>query len=197
MFTHSQVSLAIFSVLILAANSGTALAELPADVQIKYYIHDDRTDPDSPIVFKVLLDLEARGSSGDSVGWLITQAEFRQPNTAPDPDTVWTDTTVDVDTPDGLWWVHHANTRAPDAGEFDMPPLITGIADAETVIGDDLDYKWEGVTYLAPPEGPPFNNPMAANFRFRILPLPDPELEGDDEPVEIDPIDSDPPVGEV
>ncbi len=186
MFTHPKISLAIFSVLILAANSGTALAVLPDDVQIKYYIHDDRTDPESPIVFKVLLDLEAQDSSGGSVGWLITQAEFRQPNTDPDPDTVWTDTTVDVDTPDGLWWVDHADTLAPAPGEFDMPPLIEGIADAEAVSGDDLDYKWEGVTYTAPPEGPPFENPMGANFKFRILPLPDPELEGDDEPVEIE-----------
>ena len=78
-----------------------------------------------------------------------------------------------------------------------MPPLITGIADAEAVIGDDLDYKWEGVTYIVGPEEIPFENPMAAGFKFRILPLPDPELEGDNEPVEIDPIDSDPPVGEV
>ena len=154
MFTDHKTSLAIFSVLILAANSGTALAELPADVQIKYYIHDDRTDPDSPIVFKVLLDLEAKDSSGDSVGWFITQAEFRQPNSDPDPDTVWTDTTVDVDTPDGLWWVDHADTRAPDAGEFDLPPLITGIADAEASSSDDLDYEWEGVIYFVGPAGP-------------------------------------------
>ena len=195
MFTHPKTSLAIFSVLILAANAGTALADLPDDVQIKYYIHDDRTDPNSPIVFKVLLLMEARDSSSNSVGWLIKEAEFRQPNTDPDPDTVWTDTTVDVDTPDGLWWVDHVDTLAPAPGEFDMPPLIEGIADAEAVTGDDLDYEWEGVTYLAPPEGPPFENPMAAGFRFWLLLLPYPELEGDDEPVEIDP-DKDPPLGE-
>lgn len=196
MFTHPKTSLAIFSVLILAANADMALADLPDDVQIKYYIHEDRTDPESPIVFKVLLLMEARDSDSASVGWLIKEAEFRQPNTDPDPDTVWIDTTVDVDTSDGLWWVDHADTLAPDAGEFDMPPLITGIADAEAVSGDDLDYKWEGVTYLAPPEGPPFEDTTAAGFRFRLLPLPDPELEGDDEPGEIDP-DIDPPLGQV
>ena len=102
MFTLPKISLVILSVLILAANSGTALADLPDDVQIKYYIHEDDTDPDSPIVFKVLLLMEAKDSDSNSVGWSIKEAEFRQPNADPDPDTVWIDTSVDVDTPDDL-----------------------------------------------------------------------------------------------
>ncbi len=172
------------SVVCLALSSAMARADLPPDQTVYYNIREVPTDPDSDVVFIVVLDLTAADSDGDWIGWEIATAEFWQP-TGAKLYSIWTDNTVDVDSPDGLWWVEHANPDKPDRSEFVLPPWLTGTATAEDPSNDDLDYDFEGVEYTPPPGGPPFEVTGALTYEFTLHQASEPLEEGDAEAVEI------------
>lgn len=177
---------------LLAGSPFEARAQLPPDQSIEYVIRQTPTDPESTIVFLVRLELTAMDSDATGVGWEIGSAEFRQPGTGGASDTVWSDILPAVDSPDGLWWVDHADNRVPQESEFVLPPWLMGTAPADDPANDDLDYDFEGVTYTPPPAGAPFENTGALDYSFTLAAAQEPVEEGDDEPVEVPPATGDP-----
>ncbi len=184
----SSAKSAIMATLVLGIFSAHADAVLPTDQNFKYRVREVPTDPQSRVVWEVILHLSAYSSSGNSVKWNVDGSEFIQYDSQGSVIAEWVERSPAPDTLDGLWLIEHADPEKPQSSEFDFPPLITGMAVARNPSDDDLDYSFEGAPYLAPPGEPPFEDPAAANFRFRLLPLPDPEEEGEDEIVEIQPI---------
>lgn len=173
----------LHTVLIVGMVVGTtytaARAELPDDQIVEYRVHETPTNPESAVVFAVRLELRAVDSDANGVGWEITTAKFRQ------PDTTWTEDSPYIDSPDGLWWVDHADPNAPEESEFVLPPLLVGTATADDPLDDDLDYDLEGVEYSPPPGEPPYENTGALDYSFTLAHEEDPLEEGDDEPVEV------------
>ena len=72
----STAKSAIMATLVLGIFSAHADAVLPADQRIKYSIRETPTDPESAVVFEVILHLSAYSSSGNSVKWSIDEAKF-------------------------------------------------------------------------------------------------------------------------
>ena len=172
-----------------------ASADPPQTLLVEYWIHETPTDPNSDITFKIRMWLASEEVDGDQVGWDVTTIEVRQMGDNGGPDTVWTDTTPTVPTPDGLWWVEHADPDNPEAGEFVMPPGLTGTADADDPNDDDLVYDFEGVTYTPPqdPSEPPYDTTGALDYGFTLNGDEDPLASGEDKPVELPPVENDPP----
>ncbi len=161
---------------------------LPPDQVITYDIHDDPTDPESRVVFSVRLQLEAADSNATQVGWDITVIKFKQIN--PGPDTMWSKR----DPLSGLWWVDHADTENPVLEEFTEPPHLEGTADPLDPSDPDLDYDLQGVAAPppVPPEEPPYFVTTILDFIFWLVGEPEPEVEGDDMPVDTDDDDGNP-----
>ena len=161
---------------------------LPDEQIVVYSIHDVPTDPTSDVVFVIELDVTAIDSDFNSVAWEITVAEFRQPGSGGDPDTVWVKNAPPVDTPDGLWWVEHFDPSAPHISEFDMLPGMVGMATAQDPANADLDYDVLGAEYIAPPSSP-YENTTALSYWLAAVQDPPPQEpieEGDGESVPID-----------
>ena len=158
---------------------------LPEDQTVYYYIHDDPTQRPSNVVFAIRLDLTAVDSDADAVGWDITSIEFRQPAGRPAPDTVWGEAAPTVDSADGLWWVEHSDTALPVLEEFTLPPKLVGLAIAQNPLDKNLDYDFEGVAYVPPPEGAPFDITAALTYVFTEEEEDEPVKQGTDEPVDI------------
>ena len=160
-------------------------ATLPADQKIVYRIHETPTDPSSGVVFTVTLKLVAEDIDGDDVAWRVSKATFKQKQ----PAREWAEAYPSVDTPDGLWWVTHADPQSPAITEFSLPPFMDGTATAQDSGYDDLDFEFEGTVYVAPPppDNPPYGeNTTASTYWFQLVGSSVAEEEGEDEPVEAD-----------
>ncbi|MCG8405966.1 MAG: hypothetical protein MI923_12290 [Phycisphaerales bacterium] len=162
---------------LLSAFTGKAQA-LPPDQSLEYSIYDGNV-----LVFQFRLFLSSKESGSGEVGWNIDKAEFHQPGTNGGD---WVKDNPTVDTPDGLWWVDHADVQKPEISEFCLPPLLEGLATSEDPADDDLDYSLEGRSYTPPPEGKPFNITVALDYIFQRVGAAQPEESGDDEPAELD-----------
>ncbi|MCP5117621.1 MAG: hypothetical protein GY953_42905, partial [bacterium] len=90
-----------------------------------------------------------------------------------------------VDTPDGLWWIEHADPEDPQLGEFDMPPLVSGAAAAQTEPEPDLDYAFEGVELQGPGDSY-FALAAALDLWFQEVGQSTPLKDEDHEVAEID-----------
>lgn len=171
----------------LGATVQTAAADdLPANRCVGYLMRADPNDPNSPLAFVVTLTLSASSASGDSVGWSVTGAEFAEFGEYGVAITVWYDDQPNVDTPDGLWWVSHANPGSPQASEFALPPLLSGSAIAQDPGSTDLDFAFSGVAYDPSPGDPPYAATAALNYAFVLAGESQPLRAGESEPVEID-----------
>ncbi len=178
-------SVLVASALVLTSAGAETAAALPPDHRVEYRIRETPTDPQSDVIWKVELIVEANEVRGRYVGWAIASITLTQFDEQGDVWRVWQEATPEVPTSDGLWWVEHAAPNSPVAIEFALPPYLVGTADPQTGTQDDLDYEFDGVPYDPPPAGPPFEGRTAAiTYAFIILPQP-PIDWGDDEPVEV------------
>jgi hypothetical protein len=88
-----------------------------------------------------------------------------------------------LDTPDGLWWTTHGDIDQPALDEFDVPPQMSGEADAASSGYGDLEFTLKGVAIS--PGSPPY--PTTAYLDYEFLMIGEgPVGEGNDEPVEGD-----------
>lgn len=173
-----------------------ALAEAtgPMELSVRYNIRETPDDPSSAVIWTIDLALQENQVDGNNVGWSIDSATISQLNGTGQAPNVWTEATPTVNSPDGLWWIEHADPQAPQTSEFAEPPLLENTAIAEDPADSDLDYDLEGLPYNPPPEGPPFENTAAVDYRFTLVGSSTPEGEGECVEAEILP-DDDPPAG--
>ncbi len=182
---------ALVAVILLATGHSEARAHLPETGAITFYIHDDPADPESDVVYVVNLTVKADKEDGESVGWIITKAEIRKPDSG-GPDQVWIEESPTVNTPDGLWWIDHDDHAAPKLEEFVLPPSLDGTADAQNPSDPDLEYDLEGVTYVPPRRGGLYAITGALTYSFTMVGQTEPDDSGDDEPVELPEGENDP-----
>jgi hypothetical protein len=142
------------------------------------------TDPDSSVHFEVTLLLTAAEADVDSAGWIIGEIEFFKPGVGGAPDRTWIVASPFVPTVDGLWWVYHANTAAPEVSEFSLPPYLDGFAFALDPADEDLSYALVGRPYTPPSAGAPFVQTAALSYMLALADTQTPVGDGDDEPVE-------------
>ena len=156
--------------------------------EVSYWIHETPADPNSPVEFRIRLELANSDEDGDSIGWEVTSLEICQVEST-GACTLWVDDDPNVPTQDGLWWVEHADPNDPQDDEFTMPPHLQGTAAADDPNDADLDYDFEGQVYLAPtpPGEPPYDVTAALDYTFTPVGSNDPIGDGDDEPVEVPP----------
>jgi hypothetical protein len=173
-------------VALLGTTSSVARADLPDDRSVIFTMHETPTDPLSDIVRDIRMDLTASDSDGDWIGWEITQVTFRFFDEYGEVSATWVEDQPDPDTPDGLWWIEHADPQDPTLTEFLEPPAIEGKAAPQGQNGPKLNYYVEGETYIPPepPQQPPYSPTAALDYSFQVA--DDPPKEGDDEVVDAD-----------
>jgi hypothetical protein len=183
---HVSKAVILFAAAVLVmGNASLATQERLAT----YRIHEVPDDPQSDVVFVVTLTVKETARDGDYIGWEITEARLEQPG---DPSAAWIGEFPAVWSPDGLWWIEHADPDNPTEAEFTEPPWVGGVATALEPAGQDLNFAIEGVSYVPPSGGAPHPTTGALDYNFTLVEAPTPLKEGEDEPVEIDPI-RDPP----
>lgn len=177
------VPLSIVASLMAAVGSPAARA-LPADRTILYQIHETPTNPESPVVFKIELEISAvmADPEEDTIGWEVTEAVFTIVDTG--GDIVWSIAEPDVDTPDGLWWVEHADVTKPVQSEFVLAPPLAGTADPDDPQDDDLLYDFVGAEFQGTP---PYQTTGAMYYTFAMAADPEEPVEDGDprEPVDV------------
>lgn len=161
---------------------------------VQYKLRETPSDPNSAVTWTIGLYLKEKQVDSNDVGWLIESIKISQLDSVGLPENVWTEETPTVDSSDGLWWAEHADPNDPQASEFVEPPLLESTATTEDPASADLDYYLEGVPYNPPSGGPPYVETGALNYTFTLVGSSDPEHEGEDEPVDIPPVE-DSPVG--
>jgi hypothetical protein len=163
-----------------------AQATLPADTAVVFKLRAVPTNPQSAVVWTIRLDLKAQQVRENYVGWLIDLLTISHFDANGQVDAKWQKQQPDVPSIDGLWWVRHADPLAPTLPEFAMVPGLSGTAPVVSGASADMDYRFNGVPYVPPPEGPLYDGNVAAlDFTFIIYPGPEPIDEGDDEPAEV------------
>jgi hypothetical protein len=175
----------------LLVAGATATEQPPLTQDVVYKIHDDPSDPNSPVTFTIWLSLTEAAADGDSIGWAIDKVRFHEVGQGGNPDRFWSVSDPDVPTADGLWWVDHADCGNPQLAEFDQPPHLSGVAIASESGYADLEYDFEG----ALPGSGPWEPTAWLDFEFALAGEPTPLKSSDDEPVEIDEDDPDTPAG--
>ncbi len=117
---------------------------------------------------------------GSSVGWQVTQIDFRRTN-GENPDSVWTDSNPEFNDTENLWWITHGNPSNPAARDFDNFPFTTKTAAAVSNAEDDLDYELETETSSS---GLFSGNVVDSTFSLRYVEAQDPEEDGNLEPTQ-------------
>ncbi len=101
----SSAKSAIMATLVLGIFSAHADAVLPTNQNLKYRVREVPTDPQSRVVWEVILHLSAYSSSGNSVKWNVDRAEFIQYDSQGSVIAGWVESSPAPGTPDGLWLV--------------------------------------------------------------------------------------------
>jgi hypothetical protein len=122
---------------------------------VRYWVHETPAEPNSPVVIKYTLFLEAAGGDCTATGWRIAALEVRHMDPNGGPERVWTHSNPNVPTEDGLWWVNHADVSSPESADFSLPPHLVGVAAAADPNDPDLQYDVVGVDD-APSNPPPY-----------------------------------------
>ena len=176
----------VLMVLLSALFTQTSLAQVPPDESVQFKIHASATDPLSPVVFVITMNLAASEWNDNVVGWTVTSVEFRQPGAGSASDQTWMASYPLLPTVDGLWWVQHVDPFAPLLSDFRQPPLIEGTAAIQSAATEDLGYSFQGRPYTAPPTGAPFLQTAALSYALALIDTQTPMKDGQDEPVESD-----------
>ncbi len=174
------------TLVVLLGASWSAWAQLPADTNVTYLIHESAADPNSPVLLRVTLSLQAQDQDGSSIGWAVTGMSFVQPGVEGAADRTWSETAPTLPTVDGLWWVEHADPNAPQTSEFSSPPALAGRAAAAVTTEADLDYELAGTGGTAVTSEPGIIT-VSLNHKFMQVGEAIPLAEGTAEPVELEP----------
>lgn len=138
--------------LILATQS---LAQsLPPDQTVSYQLHADPEDPNSPVTVTTTVTLVASQESGSAVGWSISAIDIHALDGA-SQSTHWAGNLVQIQAPDGLWWITHSDPNAPQLTDFAVPPLLTGTVTNESNANLTMNFELEGNTEV-PVNNTPF-----------------------------------------
>ncbi len=169
---HSRIAqLAAIVVAFVGVIHSDALAEATGseELSIRYNIRETPGDPSSAVIWTIDLALQEEQVDGNDVGWLIDSVTISQLNATGQAANVWTEATPTVNSPDGLWWLEHADPQDPHRSEFAKPPVLESTATAQDPANADLNYYLKGVPYNPPPEGPPFVNTGALAYTFTLV----------------------------
>lgn len=175
MFVKSVLAL-VFTVTATPAAMAT-----PSDYKVLYSIHEVRDDPNSPVLYRVQLDLEYVSTVGSQVRWHVATMAISHFNSQGAIDEQWRLNNPAVGTGDGKWWTTHADTDNPLIGEFVTPPPMSGTAEREIGSGPDLDYDLSAGT---PSGSPPYAATAYMNLWLRRIGEPEPDVDDEDAPQE-------------
>ncbi len=176
-------SLTILAAFVWILPSAVVTAEEPTNMNLRYSIHDDPNDPESPVVFIVELDLRAADTNGDEVGWEVKQARFKKLDGL-QVIKEWFADWPEFDTVDGLWWIEHVEAKQPELEEFTLPPLLAGTAQRKNASGPGLEFDLVGESYTPPQGGPPYPVTSSLTHFFQEVGGSTPEQSGEDTPTE-------------
>lgn len=167
--------------------SAAAVASPPGTYQVTLYLYETPNDVESPLLYAFSLTLTPADEAGNAIGWLIEEAALIRPDAGGGDPHVFIDTDPNVASGDGLWWVQHADPNAPTIEEFDYTPLVTGATVPLDSSDPDLEYEFEGHGPVQGGQGT--SQPMLAAVSYVIIQSgeEEPEEEGDNEPMPIDP----------
>ncbi len=161
----------------------------PQTRTVRFNIRQIPGDLHSPRAFAAILQITEAVREGHEIGWKITSITFRQPTAPGECDRIWDASNVMTPSPDGFWWLNHADPNRPKLDEFRMLPLLKGTANPfEANRYGELIYE------LASAAGAPNPHGVLLDYVLRIAPEPDPEEEGDDDGGDIDDV-GDVPIG--
>jgi len=193
------LSFAAVLIVCLGVNPAVCRADDPAPPEqlveaVSYNLHETPDDPNSPILWTIDLRLAENQMDGGSIGWLITRLTIKAFNDHGTLLDTWIDASPDLNTPDGLWWIEHADPQAPEIAEFVEPPYLEGAAAALNPAHANLEFAFAGLSYTPPPGGPPFETTGGLDYTLTLGGSTEPEAQGEAVEMEVIPTD-DPPVG--
>ena len=163
---------------------------------VRYHISEDPTNPwAEERGITVTLRLAAIDSFDDTVGWEVVELRACRSGVDRLAGAVWVERFPLVESADGLWWCRHRDAKAPVLPEFAVSPMIVGVARCQEPGGADMVYAIEGVRRISLPRGARLRTAATLNYYFALSGSAEPEAEGEDEPVGVDPDISDPPLG--
>lgn len=179
----------LFIIVVTALTGDKAMGQVPDNRLVTYDIRKDPYDPDSNVIYSIVLDITAIEVDGNSVGWEVSDISIHKVNFLEQIISTRSEAYPLLNTTDGLWWIEHSDPLIPAIDEFVMPPLMSGNAVSSDPNVDDLNYDLEGVTYVEPLKGPLFVTTAALDYSLNSTS----EVEdGDDEPVRMPQSPSDP-----
>jgi hypothetical protein len=185
--THTRWSILALALAVLCADALAVEMTLPEDRGVRYSIREVPTDPNSAVRWTVDLSLEAVDRCGNDVGWAITRVTITDLDSIGNVDRTWTELAPGLATPDGLWWVSHADLEAIESGEFDVLPALGGFAQPTLGTSTTLSYSLAGAVYTPEPGDPLFGHTVSGlTYAFMLEGSSTPEEEGEDEPAEIE-----------
>lgn len=158
----------------------------PPNHTLQLNLHATEGDPTSYIDFTVTMGLMKEELDGDNIGWDVISVTIREWDASGNVLHTWYKTNPFVDTPDGLWWIEHANPASPVNSEFLVLPWIAGTAPSMNPTEASLEFDFEGAIYMAPPEEAPFEDTVSLTTLLQEEgdPQPAPKKDESDEPVE-------------
>lgn len=183
MFTRSSLSLALAILGTVLVRPVLAQTEMPPDQSIQMSIHADPDDSESPVRFKLTLNLSAESLDGSTIAWHVNWIEIDHLDPYGELIDSWYELDPEVNTPDGAWVATHADPLAPAIEEFSVPPEIQGFATSKSNVGDELQYHLAG--QVGKPEAvEPYAVTVFADYLFWKVSDTEPLDEGGEIPVE-------------
>jgi hypothetical protein len=122
------------NLVVIAAVSvcGSNALALPPDQIVTFSFRETPSDPQSGVLIKARMHIEAKSQNGNKISWQINKLTFAEHGGGD-----WTEDSPGL----GNWVVNHADPADPVARDFDSPPSMTGTA-TEDSGGDDLSYDF-------------------------------------------------------
>ena len=176
MFSNKMLRFAAVTCVLVLTGPTTNAGAAPPNYSVSYDLHEDPNDPESPVKFTVILDLEFASQEGETTYWEMVGAEFYQPGDV--EDRSWYDDFAAA--PQELWPVVHNDPENPLPEEFSDRPVIAGVAEA---LGDyaNLNYDFESSVYTTQA---PYVGAALVSYWLQVEGEPEPEVTADDEPAE-------------
>ena len=131
----------VLAALVLGGPAAPAWADDPQAYVITFSFHEDRSDPETNLVWTFELVVEEADRDNCDVGWEIKSLYITSYDGNGDPEDGWEDTTVVVDSQDGLWWLTHDDPDDPTGEEFADTPALEGTAELDFGNDDDVHYE--------------------------------------------------------
>ncbi len=163
-----------------------AVASTPPNSHtVRFLLREIPTDLTSDVLYEIELALEPDSWDSTGVDWDVSKMTVSRLNDFGKTDATWIATNPLA----GLWSVAHADISNPIPGEFDVAPLMSGVADAVDPDEEDLVFTFESALYDPIGPWPPVPT-GAVQYNFELADSETTEVSGDDEPMEIEEDDS-------